>query len=272
MEDLTDWTLVTVTYNSATTLQAYWRDFVSDRGVTWLVIDNGSTDDSVAVARSLGARVRRLDRNVGFARANNIGLVMCKTKYIAFVNPDVTVDVASLPTLARAIDAHDGLVGPQLLNPDGTRQANHRGMPFLVDKFAHRGMSLPGSSLDHYVPELADDRPMYVAWLMGAAVAARADHMRALGGWDGRYFLYYEDHELGLRAWQRRSSVVIVPSVRWVHGWARETIHFNRAAWRREAASATRFYARFPELLIPARSLARRRHPRLSAFAGVVTN
>jgi N-acetylglucosaminyl-diphospho-decaprenol L-rhamnosyltransferase len=272
MDDVSDWTLVTVTYNSAKTLQAYWREFMPDRGATWLVIDNGSTDDSAAVAGTLGARVHKIGRNIGFARANNAGLAMCESKYIAFVNPDVAVDVATLSTLAHAIDAHDGLVGPQLLSPDGTPQANYRGMPFLVDKFAHRGMSLPGSSLGQYVPEVIDDRPMYVAWLMGAAVAARADLMRALGGWDGRYFLYYEDHELGLRAWQRRSSVVIVPSVRWIHGWARETIHFNRTAWRREAASATRFYAKYPELLIPARSLAKRRHPRLSAYTGVVAN
>ena len=72
------------------------------------------------------------------------------------------------------------------------------------------------------------------------------------------YFIYYEDHEIGLRAWQRGTPVLLDPRVRWTHGWARETVGTNRTAWRHELHSAARFYKHSPELLLPWRGAARR--------------
>src|SRR5690606_14305607 len=103
----------TVAYHSAATLEAHW-DGARPDDVEWIVVDNASADGSAEVAERLGARVIRRADNVGFSKANNEGLANARGRYIAFVNPDVRVDFATLPTLERLIDEHDAIVAPQL--------------------------------------------------------------------------------------------------------------------------------------------------------------
>lgn len=253
------WTAITVTYNSAETLQRCWSRPIGD-SVDWIVVDNGSNDSSVSTARGLGARVIETGTNLGFARANNIGLDSAQTEYVVFANPDITIDPSSLPVLEGTIDRTCGLVAPRLVFPDGTVQQNSRGLPFLVDKLAHRGLKLPGADLASYLPEIKADTPHHVVWLMGAAVAAKRTTLHDLGGWNQKYFVYYEDHELGLRSWMAGFPVSLEPRATWVHEWARETTSLRLKPWILEIRSAARFYASYPELLSPVRSVARRRH------------
>lgn len=257
------WTLVTVTYNSADTLARYWQSERPDQ-VVWIVVDNASSDETVRVAQELGAHVVPLDTNLGFSKANNIGLAEARSKYIAFVNPDVTVDYASLNTMSRMLDEQEVLLAPQLMNPDGSRQPSARGLPFLFDKLAHRGLRLPRANLHRYLPQPTE--PTYIAWAMGAAIAGRRSTLLRLHGWDDKYFMYYEDHDLGLRAWAAGVPVIALPDVRWIHEWARETASLNASPWRREVRSALRFFASYPEFLLPLTRLARRRHPELARW------
>lgn len=265
-----EWTIVTVTHNSAGQLRERWqgRDF---SGVRWVVVDNASRDDSVTVARALGADVIELPRNVGFARANNRGLGASTTEWVAFVNPDVEVVFDSLDGLARLARRHGALVAPQLTNADGSFQPNGRGFPFLVDKLSNRGIALPGARLSRYTPDTSPG-PTYVAWSIGAAIGGLRSTFDALGGWDERYFLYYEDHDLGLRAWRAGHRVIVDPGARWIHDWQRETSRFVFAAWRREIASAVRFFTTYPEFLVPSRRGARRRHTNAGHLVGLVAD
>jgi N-acetylglucosaminyl-diphospho-decaprenol L-rhamnosyltransferase len=255
------WSFVTVTYNSADTLVRCWNTHRSEL-VRWIVVDNASTDETVLVAEELGAEVIRLKVNQGFSAANNVGLERSCSEYVGFVNPDVVVDYDSLGTVSTILDESDVLVAPQLLNTDGSRQPSARGFPYLVDKFAHRGVRLPGADLGRYLPQ--PTKPTYVAWAMGAAIAGRRTTFLRLGGWDAKFFLYYEDHDLGLRAWDAGVPVVAVPDALWVHEWARETTQRHAAPWRRELRSALRFFGRYPEFLLPFPGPVRRRHPRLA--------
>lgn len=242
------WTLVTVTHNSASHLRECWS--TSDRGrARWLVVDNASADDSVAVARKLGAEVLSLRTNLGFSTANNIGLDQVETEWVAFVNPDVTLAGAGdLARLAKVAEKNRGFVAPQLLNRDGSEQPNARGLPYPLSKLAHRSLWMPGVDADSYA-RTGFDTPVYVAWAMGATLAGTAEDFRAIGGWDERYFLYYEDHDIGLRAWASGRPVVIDPRVRWRHSWQRETTGLRPTAWRHEIRSGVRFYAQYPALL-----------------------
>ena len=134
----TDWTLITVTYNSVQALETFWCDGPPP-GARWVVVDNASTDGSVEVARRLGAEVLPLPANRGFGAANNVAFRRATTPFICFVNPDVRVVGATLDTLAAAAVSTGGLVAPQLIDEDdGSPQANGRGFPFLLDKIRHR--------------------------------------------------------------------------------------------------------------------------------------
>lgn len=251
-----DWTLITVTYNNAQELRDWW-DGVDRDGARWVVVDNNSSDGTADLAERLGADVLRLPRNVGFSRANNYALGQTVTKYVGFVNPDVSVDGASLQALGKIATDRDAIVCPQLGNPDGTTQANGRGVPFLWDKLAHRGIAFPGSSLADYLPDTSR-RNTFVAWAMGAAVCGETERIRSAGGWDEKYFLYYEDHAFGLDAWARGQEVIVVSDVVWTHAWKRETKGLRLRPWLREIASASRFYSTYPHLLLPPTSKRRR--------------
>lgn len=259
------WTLITVTYNSSKALRKYWSGELP-LGVEWIVVDNGSTDSSVEVARALGAIVIESGRNLGFSAANNKGLKRARGNYVAFVNPDVRVEFADLERLADRIDRCGGLVSPQLMNDDGSEQPNGRGAPFLLHKVLNR---LPGGSHLHDKYLLFADRNQerYAFWLVGAVVAGSSKTFALLGGWNERFFLYYEDKDISIRAWQIGLPVVLSGQFRWTHGWARETRRFRLTPWAREISSLATFYCIYPEFLFGAR-WARKRHPEASLRAG----
>lgn len=243
------WSLVTVAYNSASDLSVFWSGFqqyASD--VEWIVVDNSSSDGSAAVAESLGAKVIRLESNRGFGGANNIGFSECAGSYIAFVNPDVTVDVSDLDALASHLDEFPNrLVSPQLVNPDGSVQPNGRGAPYLAYKILNR--IRPSVVQDRYLLTAEGSEVVGCQWLMGAVVAGRREHLAQLGPWDTRYFVYYEDSDLGLRNERSGGDSAVLGSIRWVHGWARETTKASLSAWKREIPSMFKFYCRYPRLL-----------------------
>lgn len=249
MSDSSGWTLVTVTYNSCRELWNAWSDGVPE-GVRWIVVDNASSDRSAELAVDLGADVVALQENVGFSAANNMALRQVDSEWVLFANPDLHVGtIGDLQRLSSVSTVNGGaLVAPQLLNADGSEQANARGYPYLADKAANRSLRLPGSSLHDYA-RVGLDGPTYVAWVMGAAVAGPTSTFAALGGWDDGFFIYYEDHDLPLRAWLAGVATVVDPSVRWTHEWQRSTKRLRVRPWMHELRSMRRFYATYPELL-----------------------
>jgi GT2 family glycosyltransferase len=255
-----NWTVITVTFNSQDDLRSHWIEPIPNN-VRWIVVDNASTDHTKEIALQLGAEVIPMSANLGFSAANNKGLAVSLSEYVAFVNPDVTIAWPTLVRLAADIDEFDALVAPALRNTDGSPQPNGRGLPFLVDKVGHRGLRLPFQRLDQYLPEIQAGVTA-IAWAMGAALCARRTSFNKIGGWNDSFFIYYEDHELGLRAWSNDVPVLLDPQVKWVHGWARGTAGFNLQAWKHELASSWRFYRRYPELL-----LLTRRHAQSKLYA-----
>ncbi|MBF4561453.1 glycosyltransferase [Microbacterium sp. VKM Ac-2870] len=256
------WTVVSVTYNSADTLRKHWQSPLP-AGVEWIVVDNSSADQSADVARSLGADVIRLDTNRGFAAANNVGLRAAKGECIAFVNPDVVVDFASLFALESAVLSSETLIAPQLTNADGSLQPNGRGAPILLRKIANRtGFSRKMAS--NYLIYTDEGEVRYAWWITGAVVLGSAAFLRKLGGWNERFFLYHEDADLSMRAWRAGGSVRVDGDYRWIHTWARESKGFRVRPILRELSSAIKFYSREPLLLVAQGSIRYSPQSRLS--------
>ena len=253
----TIWHIVTVTFNSAADLRRHWSDVSLPLGARWTVVDNASTDDSVETAQLLGADVIVLRKNVGFGAANNIGARSVASSFLLFVNPDIEIIAESLDALAETLtEIPSAVVAPQLLNDDGTPQPSGRNFPTLTSKVFNR---LPGASTHDYQITADPGQRRYVSWSIGAAVAMRSETFDQVH-WDDHFFVYYEDSDLGIRAWKTGHVVVLDGRVRWVHGWARETTRFSIVAWRLELASMAKFYIRFPHLLLPV-GLAKYFHP-----------
>jgi N-acetylglucosaminyl-diphospho-decaprenol L-rhamnosyltransferase len=247
--------IITVAYNSADDLLRRWAAF--DRSVEWIVVDNDSSDGSADVAESLGATVIRRPDNRGFSYANNEGAARATGEVLVFCNPDIEVDVNSLHALAAEAMDRGAIVAPQLLNADGTKQENGRGAPYPWRKVAH--MFLPSvSRRGRYALIPAGDESRRVVWVMGAALAMTRTTFEKVGGWNDRFFVYYEDSDLGLRALRHDVPTFVIGRIRWVHGWARATKSKpSRAAWRMELTSAVTFYRIHWYCLFPVSRLAR---------------
>jgi N-acetylglucosaminyl-diphospho-decaprenol L-rhamnosyltransferase len=241
-------TLITVTYNSASTLEMCWREF-DPAWADWVVVDNASSDNSAEVAERLGATVVRLSRNVGFSAANNVAARTRASDVIIFCNPDVTVDADGIRQLAERAVREPCLVAPQLVNPDGSPQENGRGAPYPHRKLRHMVTSKDDPA---YYRFAAPGERREVVWVMGAAVALSRETFERIGGWNDKYFIYYEDSEICLRALRLGVPTYVDGDVRWVHQWARETRRSRSwNAWKHELRSGSRFYLTHPSALLP---------------------
>ncbi|MEP7457175.1 glycosyltransferase family 2 protein [Phyllobacterium sp. SB3] len=162
--------------------------------------------------------------NVGFGRANNI-VVDVVGKYHLVLNPDVEMEPDALATALAFMDDHKdcGLLTPQAFNPDGSRQYLCKRYPNVFDLllrgFAPCGVKqLFATRLDLY--EMRDQIGDVVFWdppiASGCFMFFRGDVFKKLGGFDPRYFLYFEDFDISLRA-AKFARIAYVPKVRIVH-------------------------------------------------------
>ncbi|MGH3777936.1 MAG: glycosyltransferase [Pseudonocardiaceae bacterium] len=170
-----------------------------------LVVDDASPDRTAElVAASPGVRLVRIERNVGFVGACNLGASHARGAYLLFLNNDTEVRPGALDALVGAADSDDrvGLVGAALVYPDGRLQES--GGIVWADG---SGWNY-GRDRDAAAPEFQVRRD--VDYCSGAAILVRRDLFEAVGGFDQRYApAYYEDTDLAfaIRATGHRTIV-----------------------------------------------------------------
>ena len=112
--------------------------------VETIVVDNGSADGSVEAVRERfsWAHVLALPENVGFAAGNNEGLRKCSGRYAVLLNSDTVVLPGSLERCVQYLDEHPsvGVVGPQLLNPDASKQNCIHNFPSLATEIVPKSL------------------------------------------------------------------------------------------------------------------------------------
>ncbi|HEY3396319.1 MAG TPA: glycosyltransferase family 2 protein [Armatimonadota bacterium] len=185
-----------------------------------IVVDNASADGTVEALRSGAPQVMVLanTENVGFARANNQALRLVAERYVCLLNPDTVVRPGALARLVETLEAHPtlGLVGPKLLNPDGSLQSAGLRFPTL------------GSLAGQLIPwERRPRRPrasrgedggaVECDWVIGACMVMRRELLDQVGLLDETYFMYGEEKDLCYRAKQAGWGVACVPSAEVIH-------------------------------------------------------
>jgi N-acetylglucosaminyl-diphospho-decaprenol L-rhamnosyltransferase len=188
-----------------------------------IVVDCGSSDDSVAVAREHPVAVAvDAGDNLGFGRGSNLGLEHVREPVTVFVNPDVELVDGSLRALARELASEAGerrLLAPLVLSPDGTRQDTVHPAPGTVAERARLLVppALAPGPLGTALGPWRARRPRRVGWAVGCAIGGRTETLRALGPFAESIFMYGEDLELGLRAAQAGVATWFWPEARVVH-------------------------------------------------------
>lgn len=243
-----DWDIVVVTFNSADALRFAWASTSNELRSRVVCVDNGSTDETVKVARQLFPVVIE-SQNRGLSVANNLGATLGTSTYILYANPDLTPSESDFDTLARHLDAHGGIVSPRLIGEDGEPQDNARGWPVLASQVLNR-VRPEHAAAYRWPVSVQEDGP--VPWVLGAAVAMRRADSTAVGGWPERYFLYYEDVVLCMKSWDAGLPVWVLSSVTWRHAWARSSRKIWSLGTRRHLRSAVRFFLSNPVFLFRA--------------------
>ncbi len=232
------------------------------------VVDNASSDGSERSAEDRGPRCRLLRnaRNRGFGAAVNQAAAATAAPYLLFVNPDCRIGPEAVATLLAALgsDNECGLAGPAVLDDDGVVQGSARGDPDMLTGLFGRSSALrrllPGAA-----PARRNVRDAELAgagrggarvdWVSGACMLARRSAFDAVGGFDERYFLYWEDADLCRRLRRAGWNVRYVPGARVRHAGGVSTRSAATAAARAFHESAFLYYATH---VAPGRRHARR--------------
>ncbi|HAZ64544.1 MAG TPA: glycosyltransferase family 2 protein [Armatimonadetes bacterium] len=195
-----------------------------------VVVDNGSHDGSGRMVRQRFPWVRLIatGANLGFAAGNNVALAQTTGRYRLLLNPDTVVHGDALAQLVAYADHEPrvGLLGPRLLNADGSLQHSCRRfptLPALLFRNTLLGRLWPNNpyTRDYLMGDWTHDGPRPVDWLSGACLLARSEMLEQLGGLDERYFMYVEDMDWCRRAWAAGWQVTYLPSAVVTHAMGR---------------------------------------------------
>ena len=195
------------------------------RGVETVVVDNGSRDGTVALrARALPGRPGDRVREPRARRRLNVGLRETTSSYALLLNADAWLTEGALTRLVDFADTRPraAVIGPRLLNPDGTLQRSVRGFPtvwrlateyFFLRKLAPRSAALNA----FYAGGFDHDEVRDVEVVMGACMLLRREAVEEVGYSDEDYFLFSEETDWCFRFHEAGWEVVFFPGAECVH-------------------------------------------------------
>ena len=221
-----DVTVSIVNWNTRDELRECLKSVLAQDGsVTFEVnvVDNASTDGSAEMVRSeFGGRVNVIENptNAGFAAAQNVSIKRARGRYMFLTNPDCRLlDEIVLSKLVQFMDEHldTGILGPRIVNPDGSLQYSARRFPtMLAAGFRHTllGRLFPNNRFvrRYMMTDWAHDRIADVDWLSGSALMVSKATIDQIGLLDERFYMYVEDVDWCKRAHLAGWRVVYFPS------------------------------------------------------------
>jgi GT2 family glycosyltransferase len=221
--------VIIVSYNTRDILrQCLEALFTHTSGVEFevLVVDNDSRDGSPAMVRQEFPQVTLVanDVNLGFAAANNQAFAMARGEFILLLNPDAFVTEGAI---AKGLEfmrqtPRCGICGGRIVDQDGRVRPSARRFPNALAKFfALSGLSsrYPDSPLFNRrdFGGFAHDRVREVDWVPGTFTLLRRKMLDEIGFFDERFFMYYEETDLCLRAKKAAWQVFFIPDAEVEH-------------------------------------------------------
>ncbi len=209
---IVDLSVVILNWNTRALLEDALRSIVCAPhrvGVETIVVDNGSADGSQEMVQNCFPGVTLIHNpiNSGFGAGNNVALPVAAGRYILFLNSDTVVEEGALDAMVQFADAHPdiGILGPKLLNTDGSLQYSCRRYPNLGTGFFRNtplGRLFPKNrfNIDYLLQDWDHASPRDVDWVSGAALMIRRSLLEQIGSFDEDFFMYCEDVDLCWRA------------------------------------------------------------------------
>lgn len=241
--------VVTVAYRSDGVLPAFLDSVAGASGAALptVVIDNSASVSIERIADDHGALYAALPDNPGYGAAMNVGtrLLPASVHWVLLSNPDVVLGPGVVDRLRAVGEENPGIgsVGPAVLDSEGTVYPSARAVPSLRNGighalFANLWHDNPWSAA--YLQERETGR-RDAGWLSGSCLLVRRTAFEEIGGFDERYFMYFEDVDLGFRLGRAGYRNVYEPSVAITHSGAHSTSESSRRMILAHHESARKF-------------------------------
>lgn len=217
--------VVVVTYNPGETLDSFMTSLATASAsltVEVVMVDNGSTDGTPQAMATTGrARLIETGANLGYGAAANIGARDADAEWLIICNPDIEWHPGALDALLTATERWPAAAafGPTILEPDGSIYPSARALPSLRTGVGHALFSRlwPSNRWTRRYRGATDGRERVAGWLSGSCLAVRREAFEAIGGFDERYFMFFEDVDLGRRLGEAGYASVYVPAATVTH-------------------------------------------------------
>lgn len=234
-----DVSIIIVNHNRKELLaQCLWSVLESKVRKEVIVVDNASTDGSRELVEKQFPQLTliRNSSNERFAKPNNDAMKTARGRYLFLLNNDAILQPGSLESLLAYMESHHevGMVGPQLLNPDGSIQPSCLGFMSLrthlfdmlaLDRLFPRSpffASMPMTYFDHATEREVDH-------VMAAALLVRVEAVRQVGLMDERLTIYYNDTDWSFRFKEAGWKRVFYPAAKVIHHGGQTTAMIKSA-------------------------------------------
>lgn len=231
-----------------------------------IVVDNASTDGSVAMLRELFPSVRLIENaeNRGFGAANNQALRIMRGRYALLLNSDALLTANAAAELFAYLEGHPdvAMACGQLLNADGSRQNSIAAFPTLLTLMTNTSL------LEYLFPRRFPSKrhplptPTEIDSAVGACLLVRKSAIDAVGMFDERYFFFFEETDWAYRMRRAGWKIVHVPTAFIYHFQGQSIgrnllsrIAFNRSRYQFFRKWKTRPYYIAVRAVIPIRLL-----------------
>jgi N-acetylglucosaminyl-diphospho-decaprenol L-rhamnosyltransferase len=254
--------IIIVTYNSRDHIRGCLESVLRDTalpgtGTTITIVDNASPDGTADLVRESWPQVQVIEAggNVGFSRANNLGVRATASDYVLFLNPDTLVGEMAIRTMLNALEADAGtaIVGPRLIDSEGMPEISWGPVISPWGEFRQKrlmsGYARRVPRLVEYVTTLSQ-RNRFVEWVSGACLLARRTDLEAVGLFDERYFMYTEDVDLCIGVRDRGRHVRYVADAEVMHLRGRSA-RYNAETERRRRSSHLAYYKKHNPSWVP---------------------
>jgi N-acetylglucosaminyl-diphospho-decaprenol L-rhamnosyltransferase len=241
--------VVVVTFNALPWIE---RALESVRGNETIVVDHGSTDGTLELVRERFPEAHLIEQeNKGLGGGSNAGMRVASGAYFLLLNSDAWALDDAVERLAAFAGDHPeaAVVGPKLLNPDGSLQRSVRGFPtvwrlateyLFLRKLAPRSRALNsfyGAGFDHEEVREAE-------FLMGACLLVRREAADTVGLFDEDFFMFSEETDWCYRFRQAGWKVLFTPEAEFVHVGGATTRQNWGPMFREQVRGHLRFLAK----------------------------
>lgn len=231
-------------------LRAALGDRLAAGAAEVIVVDNASGDGSAERVRDRFPEVRLIENreNEGYAAGNNQGIAAARGRNVMLLNPDTEVARAAVERLEACLAEHPraGAAAPMLVHPDGRPQPSLRGFPTplaLLGAVTGLAQLAPaGSPLAAYQPRALPVSPAVVDQPMASCLLLRGEALRAAGGFDEAFPIFFNDVDLCWRLRQAGWEIWFIPEARVVHHGGASTRQVRRAMLWESHRGLHRYY------------------------------